>query len=265
MNPWPLVLETNVLTPKLFSYFMKVFSYYLEIKNRLILLFFGWLSTVLVSYIFKEILLYIITLQKINNNVYFIFTNVTEVFSAYTALIIFMGNQVLILYLCYHTIIFVTLGLYKSEYKNVIFAFKICFFLFFFSIIIFNKILFFSSWNFFLSFQNFINLKSLTLHFEAKLNEYLSFYFKFYYLCIFYFQTFLLLILFISYIQNKFKIIKQFRRFFYYIFIVLSTLLTPPDIFSQITLSCSIIFSYEVLVFCVVFKKNLIRQPVKTN
>ena len=244
---------------------MEIFNYQLEIKNRLILLFLGWLSTVLVSYTFKETLLFIITLQKINNKFYFIFTNVTEVFSAYTALIIFIGNQILILYLCYHTIIFVTLGLYKSEYKNLIFLLKICFFLFFFSITIFNKILFFSSWNFFLSFQNFLNLKSLTLHFEAKLNEYLNFYFKFYYICILYFQTFLLLILFISYMQNQLKIIKYFRRFLYYIFILVSTLLTPPDVFSQIILSSSIIFSYEILVFSVILKKNLIRQPIKTN
>ena len=101
---------------------MEIFNYQLEIKNRLILLFLGWLSTVLVSYTFKETLLFIITLQKINNKFYFIFTNVTEIFSAYTALIIFTGNQVLILYLCYHIIIFVTLGLYKSEYKNLIFV-----------------------------------------------------------------------------------------------------------------------------------------------
>ena len=221
------------------------------------LLLLSWLSTILVSYAFKEILLFMITLQKINSKFYFIFTNVTEVFSAYTDLIIFTGNQVLILYLCYHIIIFVTLGLYKSEYKNLIFVSKVFFFLFFFSIIVFNKILFFSSWNFFLSFQNFLNLKSLILHFEAKLNEYLDFYFKLYYICILYFQTFLLSVLFISYTQNKLKIIKQFRRFFYYIFIILSTLLTPPDIFAQITLSSSIIFSYEIFMFSVIFKINL--------
>ena len=103
------------------------------------------------------------------------------------------------------------------------------------------------------------------MHFEAKLNEYLNFYFKFYYICILYFQTFLLLILFISYMQNQLKIIKYFRRFLYYIFILVSTLLTPPDVFSQIILSSSIIFSYEILVFFVILKKNLIRQPIKTN
>ena len=122
---------------------MEIFNYQLEIKNRLILLFLGWLSTVLVSYTFKETLLFIITLQKINNKFYFIFTNVTEVFSAYTALIIFIGNQILILYLCYHTIIFVTLGLYKSEYKNLIFLLKICFFLFFFRSQFLTKFYFF--------------------------------------------------------------------------------------------------------------------------
>lgn len=244
---------------------MKIYSYYLEIKNRLILLFIGWISTILVSYIFKEVLLFIFTKQNMNptgysnDMFYFIFTDVTEVFSVYMTLIFFIGNQVAILYLCYHTIIFIALGLYKSEYKYLAFIFKTCISLFFFSIVIFNKVLFSFSWDFFLSFQNFVTLKSLTLHFEAKLSEYLSFYITFYYVCILYFQTFLLLILFFDYFKNELGIIQRFRKFFYYCFVVFSTLVTPPDVFSQIILSFSIIFSYEILVFYIIFKKSLIR------
>ena len=225
------------------------------------LLLLSWISTVLVSYVFKEILLFVITTQKTNfkyfsnNKCYFIFTDVTEIFSAYAALIVFVGNQIIILFLFYHVGIFTILGLYKSEYENLVFISKTFFFLFFFSILIFNKMLFLSSMDFFLGFKNFLNLKSLTLHFEAKLNEYINFYFKFYYICIFYFQIFTLLVFFINYVNNKLKIVQQFRRFFYYIFAILATFFTPPDAFAQTILCCSIIISYEILVFYIILKK----------
>lgn len=244
---------------------MKIRSYYLEIKNRSILLLVGWTSTILVSYVFKEVLLFIFTKQNTSLKVYanevfyFIFTDVTEIFSAYITLILFVGNQVIILYLCYHILVFVALGLYKFEYNYLVFIFKTCLFLFSISIVIFNKVLFSFSWNFFLSFQHFVTLKSLTLHFEAKLSEYLNFYITFYYICTLYFQTFLLLILFFDYFKNELKIIKRFRKFFYYFFVVFSTLVTPPDVVSQIILSFSIILSYEILVFYLILKKSLIR------
>ena len=239
---------------------MKIHSYYLEIKNRLVLLSLGWSSTILVGYVFKEILLFILTKQEncMKEGFYFIFTDVTEVFSVYVTLIFFIANQILVFHLCYHVIIFIALGLHKSEYSYLVFIFKTCSFLFFVSIIFFNKILFSFTWGFFLSFQHFVSLNSLTLHFEAKLNEYLDFYIVFYYACIFYFQTFLFLILFFDYFKNKLAIIKRFRKFFYYFFIIFSTVITPPDVFSQVILSFSIIFSYEMLVFYFVLKKSLI-------
>jgi len=244
---------------------MKIHSYYLEMKNRLVLLILGWSSTILVSYTFKETLLFIFTKQNTYSTsypkevFYFIFTDVTEIFSVYITLIFFIGNQILILYLCYHILIFIALGLYRSEYNYLVFVFKTCLFLFLFSVVVFNKVLFSFTWDFFLSFQHFVTLNSLTLHFEAKLSEYLNFYIVFYYVCIFYFQTFLFLILFFDYFKNELGIIKRFRKFFYYFFVIFSTLVTPPDVFSQIILSFSIILSYEMLVFYLILKKSLIR------
>ena len=241
--------------------FMNIYSYYLEIKNRLLLLGLTWISVILVSYIFKEVLLFLITKQNMGFSfstkeiVYFIFTDVTEIFYAYLMLIFFFGTQIFFLYSFYHMLIFISLGLYKYEYGYLVFIFKTSILIFFFSVIIFNKVLFPFSWNFFLSFQNFELLKSLMLHFEAKLNEYLTFYITFYYLCILYFQIFVLLILIFDYLKNEFTIIKRFRKFLYYFFVIFSTLVTPPDVSSQLILSVSIIFSYEILVYYSIVKK----------
>jgi len=239
-----------------------IHSYYLEIKNRFFLLALAWVSAILVSYVFKEVLLFTITKQTTclsfeqKEMLYFIFTDVKEIFSVYIILIFFLGNQAFFLYSFYHCLVFIALGLYKFEYNYLVFIFKTSVFLFFFSIVLFNKVLFPFSWDFFLSFQNFAMLKSLTLHFEAKLSEYLTFYITFYYICVLYFQIFVLLILFFDYLRNELKIVKRFRKFVYYFFVIFSTLITPPDIYSQLSLSISLIFSYEILVLYVAVRNS---------
>lgn len=245
---------------------MNIRSYYVEVKNRLLLLGLTWVSVILVSYFFKEVLLFSVTKQNKNflsyEVFYFIFTDVTEIFYAYIILILFFGTQIFFWYSCYHTLIFISLGLYKYEYEYLVFIFKTSVFIYIFSIIVFNKILFPFSWDFFLSFQTFEMLKALTLHFEAKLSESLNFYITFYYICISYFQIFVLLILVFDYFKTELKIIKHFRKILYYFFVIFSTLITPPDVLSQLILSVSIILSYEILVYysiLKVFKKFLIR------
>ena len=236
-------------------------SYYLEIKNRILLLIVTWASVILVSYIFKEVLLYVITNQdlgtKFDNTSYFIFTDVSEIFSVYVFLIFFIVKQVSVIYLFYHLLIFIYPGLTKFEYNYSILIFKTVGFLFFFSVVVFNKFLFPLSWSFFLSFKDFDMLKSLTLYFEAKLNEYLMFYVTFYYVCVLYFQIFSLVVLLFKYLGNKLIIYKRFRKFFYYLCVIFSTTITPPDVFSQLVLSFSLILSCEILVYCFTLKNVL--------
>nr|WAJ48188.1 hypothetical protein CCFAOBFC_00003 [Haslea ostrearia] len=70
-----------------------LYRYYIELKNRFLLLLTTWISTLLVSYIYKEILLFIIIEPSLNyssqNMLYFIFTNVTEIFTVYLKIAIF--------------------------------------------------------------------------------------------------------------------------------------------------------------------------------
>jgi sec-independent protein translocase protein TatC len=234
--------------------------YYLEIKNRILLLLVAWVAIILVSYVFKEVLLSIVTTDYVRfttETPYFIFTDVVEVFSVYMLLVFFVGNQVLVLYVFYHLLVFTRPGLTKTEYSFFLFLYRIGGFLLFLAVIVFNKLLFPFSWNFFLSFKNFGMLKSLTLHFEAKLLEYLVFYTAFYYACVLYFQFFLLPILLFKYLGNELGVYHYFRKFLYYACVVFSTTVTPPDVLSQVVLSFILIISCEILVFCSTFKNVL--------
>jgi len=80
-------------------------KYFLEIKNRLILLLLTWFSTISASYLYKETLLFIIVQPKsftsLNEDLaffYFIFTDITEILSTYLKLIMFLSTQIFFIY-----------------------------------------------------------------------------------------------------------------------------------------------------------------------
>lgn len=230
-------------------------KHFLEIKNRFILLCVTWLSVLFVSYLYKETLLFIIVQPSLTANAfYFIFTNVLEVLSVYFKLIIFINVQISFTFLLYHTFTFLGSGFFYLEYLYFKFFIKIVFIIWLLSMILATFVLMPVSWNFFLSFQNLMTVKSFNLYFEAKLDEYLSFYVSFYYLCEFYCEFFVFFVLLLDYTKSNISIIKKFRKFYYYCFFIISTLISPPDIISQIVISLIFILVYEFLIFFYLFK-----------
>ena len=232
-----------------------MFSLYLysrEIKNRIILLFLTWISLLATCYYFKEALLFVFvnSNQYSKDLPYFIFTNVDEIFYVYLRLIFFIANQVTILLALYHGLVFLTFGLYNSEYKQLRSIFRIFLITWFFSIILLKEVIVPFSWSFFLSFQETGNdLQPTSFYFEARILEYLNYFTNFYYVCMINCQLLSLSILVLNNVSKKVGTIKTFRKLFYLIFILFSTLTTPPDIFSQIVMSFILISIYELLIF----------------
>jgi sec-independent protein translocase protein TatC len=246
-----------------------LYIYYSEIKNRFSLICLSWICVSIATYFYKEIILFSLVVYS-NQAVlteyqpYFIFTNITEIFSVYTRLVFFIANQILIINFFYHFLMFLSLGLYKREYLTLNFLFKLFFITWMVSLFLLNKIILPTTWNFFLSFQEQGNFKALSFFFEAKLNEYLEYYISLYYLCLLNSQFFAVIILSINRLSNDINSVSKSRKFFYYIFVIFSTLTTPPDVFSQLVVSFSLILLYETLLFIKIVK-TLIRQPIETG
>ena len=241
-------------------------KYFFELKNRTILILITVLSMLLVSYLYKETLLFLITQPErlINKNnsysvFYFIFTNVTEVLSVYIQLITFFSFQTFLLFSVYHCFVFFSPAMFKSEYNFVFNFLKISISVWFSSVLIANFLLVPITWDFFFSFQELFSSKFVNLHFEAKLTEYLDFYIFIYYISVVYFQIFTVLFFFLNYISDKIRIIKKFRKIYYYFFVIFSTLISPPDLISQFIISLILICMYEILVFVIIVKTILIR------
>ena len=240
-------------------------KFILEIKNRFFLLGVTCISISIVFYFYKEILLFLITQSNIFSNAivtsssafYFIFTDVTEIFSVYIKLVFFFSSQVTFLFFVYHFFSFFAPATFKFEYYYSFKILRIALILWFFSVILVNYFLVPLMWNFFLNFPSFTPVYPISLYFEARLSEYLFFYMKLYYICIFYLQIFTILFFFLSYKKITKEYIKKFRKIYYYCFILLSTLLSPPDVLSQILVSFFIISLYEILLINILFKKYI--------
>jgi len=229
------------------------YKYYVEIKNRCFLLSTCWVFTLLVCYFYKETILFLLINSSDYAEQYFIFTDISEIFYVYLQLTFFISNQTVLLMLIYHSLIFLSSGLYKSEYEKLQFAFKTYLFSWICSIILLNKIIIPVSWNFFLSFQE---ADGLSFFFEAKIIEYLNYFTNLYYICFLNCQLLAAITLLLNNYSKNMNRIRKFRKLFYMIFVIFSTLTTPPDIISQVLMSASLITFYEILLFLSILRTS---------
>lgn len=230
------------------------YKYYSEIKYRFFLIVLNWLFTAWVCYIYKNCLLFLI----INSNYtqfYFIFTNISEIFFVNLNIVFFISNQICLIFIFYHLLIFLSLGLYKTELLEFKFLFKLSLFTWLISAFICYNILIPTSWAFFLSFQlNGTPQQPISLFLEAKLFDFIKYFIQFYNLCLFNCQFLMCL----TVVLNKYTHtqVKFFRKIFYLIFLIFSTIITPPDIFSQIITTFFLITIYEIVTFLNYLKLN---------
>ena len=227
------------------------YKYYLEIRNRCLLLLTCWIFTLLTCYSYKETILFMLIDSSNHAEQYFIFTDISEIFYVYLQLTFFVSNQITLLMLLYHSIIFLSSGLYKSEYEKLQFAFQVYTLSWVCSILLLNKIIIPVSWDFFLSFQE---ADGIAFFFEAKIIEYLNYFTNLYYVCFLNCQLLAVTTLLLNNYSKNIDKIRRFRKLFYILFVIFSTLTTPPDIISQILMSASLITFYEILLFFNILK-----------
>lgn len=241
-------------------------KYLLEIKNRLIIILLSLFFSLLICYIYKEILLFVFIEPgeaiKVDSDLpilYFIFTDLREIFFVYLKIVSFISIQIIIFYIVYNFFIFVSPALFKKEYffyKKLLIT---CFLSWVFSLLLSNYFLIPLSWHFFFSFHTFISANFISLHFEPKVMEYLNFCLLIYYTCILYCQLFVVLLAIVHYFLDNVHLIKKYRKFYYFIFVIFSTITSPPDVFSQVIASVSLMIAYEFSILRLIFKKLLVR------
>jgi sec-independent protein translocase protein TatC len=236
-------------------------KYLLEIQNKFILSVIMFFSTLFTCYWYKDVLLFLLTQMHLGDeNLYFIFTDVTELFAIYIRLVFFFSMQLTIWYGLYQLFSFLRPALYSREFKFIKFLFYNTTFFWILTGVLTSYILVPFGWNFFLGFQT-----SQGLYFEARLSEYFNFYFNVYFLCLIYCQLLSLLFFFLADIPSNYLYVRKYRKLYYYVFLLFSTCVTPPDLVSQLFITTFVVIFYEVMLLLKLFSSflgRLTRQPV---
>jgi sec-independent protein translocase protein TatC len=224
--------------------------YFLEIKNRLILMFILQISTLLSLYYYKIFVLFIFVspIFKLGESSYFIFTSVTEPLSVYLNLTFFINKQLLLAYFLYHFFIFLLPAFYKLEFKNLFLLSKTIFVAWVLSAFIANLVLIPWTWLFFLEYYTTGCGLTLNTYFESKLVEYLSFYKSFYWVNFLYFQFIGVIFFLLNLPKTTLKFIKKYRKISFFLFFILAAIVCP-DAYSQLIFVAVLISTYELSLF----------------
>ena len=225
-----------------------------ELRNRIIYFFLFFILSFFFSYIFVENIFSFITNPFIESidfkeNKRLIYTGLAEAFFSYLKLALISAFIISSPFFIYQIWAFIAPGLLKKE-KKIIFPFiflvPLMFilgfvFLYYFIIPI--------AWDFFTAFDTSGSKNNFTLELEPKINEYISLTVKLGFAFGLAFQLptaiFLLTILGIA----SPKDLEKKRRFVIVIIFLISALITPPDIISQIGLAIPVICLYEFSIF----------------
>ncbi len=235
-------------------------NYLYEIKNRTLLLLITWTTTFITCYLYKEIIVFIFIYPSLDlfkkTCIYFISTNLIEIF--YTNLVIcnFISINILIFYLFYHSLMFLAPGLYKNEIENILMTLFIYLFLNMLFITILYYFVLPKSWEFFLGFQKTLN-NDIKIYFEAQFYNYINFCIKLFKLTLLNCFVITLILFFLLFLKEKsLNIIKITRKFIYFLILIFSSIITPPDVFSQLLMSTITIFVFETIILLVLIKTN---------
>jgi len=238
----------------------------------------SFIFTFFVTYFYKKILFVLLTfplitfsndyfLDKANTFSNFIYTHPAELLTVHFFLMFLVGLVFEVPYLFWHFIDFLKTSLLSKEYKKLsnfglFFTISLVLSNLFFYFVLFPKFWFF--------FQNFnFSSESQTLHFflELRVQEYFKFVLDFLYIVNIFIFIFYLLTFFILFFGVE-KFI-YWKKLFIFINIVFATLLSPPDVYSQLAILVILTVFLELVVFFNIYyykicnKIFLIRHHIK--
>lgn len=241
-------------------------KFFFELKNRIILTIFNVIFSLLLLYYYKEFFFYVLlNLADIpelegNNSIYFILTNVTELFNSYITIQFFLIMLIVFYYNFYHFLLFFGPALYKSEFRILIafYNFSILFLFLSFNISMCYAIP--ETWLFFVNYQNSLSIFLQTkIFFEIKVNEYIFFCVTI--LTLFFLGLQLILLIFFLYFTDNYfiKFGNRFKKFHHFLCLFFTIFFCPFDIAFQFVFFIIFIMSYELCTILIILIKILVR------
>jgi len=244
--------------------------YLKEIFLRLKYSLLAFLFILFICYTYKNILFLIVILSILDSKDntsfsdlnHFIYTHPTELFQTYIWLIVFLTTLFIIPYIFWQILDFLKSSLYLFEYNNL----KLFLNFFFFFILILNYLGFFilfpKIWFWFENFNTITkNFNSgLNFFFELKVIDYFLFLFDFLYLLNI--SLILITILFFLITFLGLNNLINWKKLFIFLNIVFATLLSPPDVYTQIILLLLFTLLLEFFICILIIKLKIIKYLI---
>jgi len=233
------------------------FSYhFFEFKLRLRYVILSVILSFLTCYYYYFEIIYIFTKPFLKYEKSFIFTDLTEAFYTSIQISYFFSLYLVVVLLVYQIWRFFIPSKFKNERKNVNFLFFFIIIILILSVMFVYIIVLPNLYNFLLNFQIQSSLVSIEL--EARIKSYVELACKIFILFTFIFELPLITLMFIKTNKLQMHFFTKNRLKIFFCILILSSLVSPPDVFTQIILSFFLQFILEILIFISFFlKKNL--------
>ena len=232
--------------------------YLIEFKYRFYLSIYSFIFNFLfcISYL-KEILY--ITLLPINefHGLNFIFTEITNAFLSYFNLILIYSLILSSPFIIINFFIYAIPSLYNYEFTLCKYLLVGSAILLTFALLFINNLFLPLILKFFFKFE--ILQYPFKIFFEGRIDTYLNFLIKIYSLFLLMFQFPIALLLAYTLNLINLKLIFHYRKIFYFLFLVIAAILTPPDIISQLLLIIPFILFFELTIFFMILASNYIK------
>ena len=242
--------------------------YLKELYLRFYFLIFSFFTVLVVFWIYKKNLLTLLTFSLLNNLVadggknvfeHLIYTNPAEIFSIYLSLVLYFSLLLTFPYCIWHFLDFLRSSFYNGEYFNIK-SIVIKIFLFLFLANLLGVLICFPYiWSFFNVFnhQNELNCL-LSFSLELRVQEYFNFFFTFLYLINLASFVVLAFLLILSFLDLQQKL--YWKKLFTFFNVVFATLLSPPDVFSQLIFLFVFVFLFEFVTLFSIIKLKLDKE-----
>lgn len=232
--------------------YLELHLFELKCNFFIFLITFFYLFSICFYFSNQLIYLFVKILIKSNMLKYFIFTNITEMLLTSINISIFISLFIAIQLLIIQFWFFISSGLYQYENYKIMkfYILFIIFNIFIISIILIKMIP--NIWFFFIN-NEFSNKYLFNIYFEPQFNNYFYFLFSssFYIYVIFVYFFILFFIIFNTFF--KIKTIINLRKFFYFKFLLISILISPPDFINQLIILLIFFIIFEVFIFIYIY------------
>ncbi len=233
--------------------------YIYELALRFLFLILSFGLTGLICYSYRKDLFFILLLPSFQTNhpiTHLIFTNPVEVFKISIFIVLLFTFMFWLPYFIWNCLDFMRPALYTKEVKKIEKLINGGFFLFLIGNLSTYYLCLPTLWDFFSSFEERTYLIDIVL--ELKAESYFDFIFDTLFLANVLLGAFIIFFWFLLRISNIpiLQAIISFKKYIYVFFLIIGTVLTPPDVLSQIIVFFSFVIIYELVCFILILYLN---------